>query len=145
LDDVRIYDQALAEEAIAALMNDYALATAEAGYRMAVYQALLKQIGTSYEEIRLARSAAATRRELAERLGVALDAVRPDQLALLYLPPERISEAGLETLFGLVATTRDPLQPAPAPQLLTWRMDYLHNLWQEQDWPADPYIQRLLP
>jgi hypothetical protein len=94
----------------------------EARYRRAAYEALLLQLGTSAEELRLARSYGPgpadqdRRRALADRLGIDLGAARPDNLDLLVLDPSApssqanaVTEQRLERLFGLVDTTRDPL------------------------------------
>lgn len=82
----------------------------EKAYCFSAYKTLLVKLGTSYEELRLARTADVdTRRVLAERLGIDLPASRPDPLDALLLDPATIAEALLETLFGLVDTTRDPL------------------------------------
>ena len=89
------------------------LQKAEQEYLIDAYEALLTQLGTSYEEIRLARSADnKTRKALASKLGIGLDANRPDQLDQLLLNTdplarselEELSENNLEILFGLVST-----------------------------------------
>jgi hypothetical protein len=96
----------------------------EAAYRSAAYSALLSEIGTSDEEVRLARTYPAAnqdrRKVLADRLGIDLGAARPDNLDALVLDanasgmqPAAITEQGLERLFGLVDTTRDPLSGGP--------------------------------
>jgi hypothetical protein len=60
-------------------------AAAEARYRQAAYETLLRQLGTSYDEIRLARVADdATRAALASRLGIEASPVRPDNLDQLF-------------------------------------------------------------
>ncbi len=109
-------------------------AVTEADYRLAAYQALLNRIGTSYEELRLARGADdATRKALASRLGIRLDPGN-DQLEQLRLLPDQITEAKLEELFGLADTTRDPFTAVSHPLLLLkWRRDHLEALWREQD------------
>src|SRR6266516_4141583 len=94
-----------------------ALARAEQDYRSATYQALLTQLGTSYDEIRLARAATDEQRAaIADRLGIDLAQSRPDHLDDLFLDPtaaprqpREITDATLQQLFGLVHTTRDPL------------------------------------
>jgi peptidoglycan hydrolase-like protein with peptidoglycan-binding domain len=84
--------------------------TDEEAYCFDAYTTLLTKIGTSYEELRLARTSDhKTRLELAERLGIYLSTDRPDQLDALLFEPESVSEESLEKLFGLVDTTRDPL------------------------------------
>lgn len=116
----------------AAMLHTASVVT-EADYRREAYQALLGRIGTSYEEIRLARGADAdTRQALASRLGITLDP-GINQLEKLYLSALTMTEASLESLFGLADTTRDPLIVTPEPILLGWRRDYLERLWREQD------------
>lgn len=79
-------------------------------YLLAAYSALLINIGTSYDEIRLARSdKPAKRQALADRLGITLGPSRPDHLDALFLDPKTITEENLEELFGLADTTRNPL------------------------------------
>jgi hypothetical protein len=110
----------------------------EVAYRAAAYATLLRNLGTSYDEIRLARIADdEPRRDLAERLRIDLASTRPDQLDALFLPPDQISEQRLEQLFGLRSTRRDPLTPAPrAPaELLAWQLAYLRSLWGAQPAP----------
>ncbi|MCI0698183.1 Ig-like domain-containing protein [candidate division KSB1 bacterium] len=110
-----------------------ASAVTETDYRLAAYQALLSRIGTSYEEIRLARGADDdTRKALVSRLGITFD-LGIKQLEKLYLSADMMTEANLELLFGLVDTTRDPLTNVAEPLLLGWRRDYLEGLWREQD------------
>lgn len=118
---------------------NFSLAAAEAEYRQAAYQTLLNKLGTSYEEIRLARIAdAATRKRLAQQLSISLRLSRPDQLDRLFLPLEQVTEADLAQIFGLPPTTGDRLQSLtkPEPELLTWQLETLQSLWQQQD--ADP-------
>lgn len=77
----------------------------EARYRQAVYLTLLNQVGTSYDAVRLARSASqADRQALAERLGI-----RPDHLDALFQDASSISEQTIEQIFGLPDTHRNPL------------------------------------
>lgn len=111
-------------------------------YLLSTYGRVLMQLGTSYEEVRLARTAPAeVRQALAERLGVDLTLPRPDpltsdgdELDQLFLngdtaPPDRraLTERALERLIGLVDTTRDPLSDGvkigdneAAPELSRW-------------------------
>jgi len=114
---------------------------AETDYRLAAYTTLLAKIGTSYEEIRLARTADPDKRKtLADRLGIDLKAVRPDELDSLFLDtdqPNQITEQVLEKLFGLVDTTRNPLAVRTASDLVKWQLQHLRTLWKNQDWPAD--------
>lgn len=120
----------------------------EASYRLAAYTTILDKMGVSFEGIRLARTAEAdSRTALANRLGVTLSGARPDHLDELFLDPDSgaISEAKMESLFGLVDTTRDPLAAGPTPDLQTWKLEHLRNLWLQQDWPEDPFTSGELP
>ena len=97
------------------------LAAAELQYRSTAYFALLQQIGTSFDEVRLIRTAdAPTRQAVADRLGITLRPARPDELDSLLLDPASLSEASLETLFGLVDTTRDPLDDGVRVSDVKW-------------------------
>ena len=124
------------------------LAKAEKEYLVNAYTLLLNNIGTSYDEVRLARTAKPEeRRALAERLGIELTVPRPDpqnspgdELDQLFLDPDALatgprvlSEASLERLFGLPATKREPLSPlsegaklgdgSSPPQITRWNLD----------------------
>jgi hypothetical protein len=120
-----------------------ALAKGERRYRLEAYRMLLEQIGSSYDEIRLARTGDPdTRHALAERLGLDLAETRPDHVDELFLDaavtPDEITEAALEALFGLVATTKpDPLVAPGTAAMQSWRLEHLRTLWHEQDWPED--------
>ncbi|HEY6120861.1 MAG TPA: neuraminidase-like domain-containing protein, partial [Pyrinomonadaceae bacterium] len=109
---------------------------------LSAYQALLRRIGTDYDEIRLARFAdLPARSEFAARLALDVDPAtfaRPDRLDALLLDPTAVSpgpaitEEALETLFGLVGTTlqRDPLSDGlvlsdPKTQILRWSVNGL--------------------
>ncbi|HET6213054.1 MAG TPA: neuraminidase-like domain-containing protein, partial [Micromonosporaceae bacterium] len=104
-------------------------------YRAQAYEAILRELGTSSEELRLARTGdSRTRRDLAARLGIGLEATRPDRLDVLTISPDAITDAQLEQLLGYRSTTPfDPLAtPAPAavPQ---WQQDALQSVWQQAD------------
>jgi hypothetical protein len=113
-------------------------------YRQAAYEMLLAQIGTTYEEIRLSRTAdEPARAALAARLGIDATALWPSaQDNALFLSPEQLAgsgaEAMLEQLFGLRSTTRDPLTTPPEPDLRHWQRDHLKMLWVQQDHPVGP-------
>jgi outer membrane lipoprotein SlyB len=110
---------------------------AQVRYCRVAYQAMLTQIGTSYDEIRLARTASPdTRKALATRIGIELHSQRPDQLDLLLFAPEQITEAHLEQFFGIEDTTRDPLAPNAFPKLLEWQIERLRADWLRQDHTA---------
>ena len=120
-------------------------APGDADYRTGAYRNLLRKIGTSYDELRLARAAdPATRQALAERLGLGLTGAPHLDELLFDLSAGHPSEAELETVFGLVDTTRDPLAAGPAPNLLTWRQASLRAAWATQDRPTAPRPSRLV-
>jgi len=108
----------------------------EAVYRQAVYVALLRGVGTSHEEIRLARvDEDAARQSLAGRLGIGLSGSRPDRLDQLLLQAEGLTEGALKTLFGLEETTVKPLDDSLLPEalLLSWQKEHLRVVWKQQD------------
>jgi hypothetical protein len=118
-------------------------ASAETTYRQAAYVALLRHLGTSHEEIRLARVADdATRAALASRLGI--DLTRLDQL---LLQPAQVTEAALKNLFGLEETTLKPLADSvlPEPHLLIWQKEHLRAVWQQQDEAARSVVDTPVP
>jgi len=109
---------------------------AELGYRRAAYQRLLRNLGTSLEELRLVRVADdEVRQLLAARLGIAIGGTRPDNLDRLLLSDEQLNEAAMEGLFGLVDTTRDPALSLvlPIAQLQIWQRDLRRSQWLQQD------------
>ncbi|MFK4067208.1 neuraminidase-like domain-containing protein [Streptomyces sp. NPDC029674] len=110
-------------------------AAAEATYRDTAYADLLAAFGTSYAELRLARGAdPAARRALAGRLGIRLTGQRPDELDRLVLDGTALTEAALETLFGLPSSAAtDPLRAPVTPLILTWQLTALTPSWAEQD------------
>ena len=119
-----------------------------ASYRQAAYETLLRQLGTSYDEIRLARVADdATRAALASRLGIEASPVRPDNLDQLFILPNQVTEADLEDRFGLVQTTRDPLttDAIPVAKLRRWRQEHLRAQWQQQDAAAQSVFGTPVP
>ena len=87
------------------------LAAAEKAYRLDTYRHLLQRQGASLDEVRLATHAdAGVRQQLADRFGIELGSTRPDHLDALALDATTtLTEDALETLFGLVDTTRYPL------------------------------------
>nr|MBS0019745.1 ribosomal protein L7/L12 [Gammaproteobacteria bacterium] len=130
-------------------------------YRRAASDALLSQIGTSREELRLTlASSEQEQRALASRLGI-----EQERLKELFFNPEAhpltsgaLSERNLEEVFGLRALTYvkvvtdlprviipDPLRELDPPHLETWRFDHLRKQWQQQDHPGDPYTGGELP
>lgn len=120
----------IAVEVLRGFLDEQAEAI-DSGYPEAAYHALLRQLGTSYEEIRMTRSGEEeSRRALAERMGI-----NDDKLDRLFIPPEKLTEARIEQIFGLLDTRRDPLAPPPEGRgrLLTWRRQHLRTRWKEDD------------
>jgi hypothetical protein len=105
------------------------LNAAVSAYLLAAYSALLIGIGTSYDEIRLARSdKPAKRQALADRLSITLGPSRPDHLDALFLDPKTVTEENLEEMFGLADTTRNPLSDGakrgdPLNVITRWNLD----------------------
>jgi hypothetical protein len=121
---------------------------AESDYRQTVYMALLRQLGTSYDEIRLARVADdSARTALASRLGIAVTEFRPDRLDELLLQPAGLTEAALQSLFGLEATSVRPLADSllPEPSLLIWQKENLRSTWLQQDDAARSHLDMPVP
>lgn len=111
-------------------------AEVESTYAQTAYQSLLRNLGTSYDELRLVRAAdAETRNALALRLGFRLSDTRPDTLDNLTLQLDQVNQADLERLFGLVDTRRDPLTSVdvPSAELLVKQLAHLRSLWLQQD------------
>lgn len=114
------------------------LSSGEREYARRAYDVLLLQLGTSYDELRQARSAdEQTRAALADRLGFA--ALTPDLLDGITLHPNSITEADLERVFGLADTKSDPFSalPTPEPLVLNRQHTRLSTLWQQQDDPNE--------
>jgi receptor-binding and translocation channel-forming TcA subunit of Tc toxin/ABC toxin-like protein/VCBS repeat protein len=108
-------------------------AAAEAAYRMTAYEALLVQAGTTFQEVRLATTDEA-RQALADRLGLLASDV-----AAFPVAPAQVTEAALESVFGLLDTTRAtrPGDPPPAtPLLVTARRAALRREWASADHAA---------
>jgi hypothetical protein len=146
-------------EALRAYVTSHPLAAADATqleaatreYLFSAYALLLVKFGTSYEEVRLARSATPQERQaLAERLGIDLTEPRPDPLTTagdeldqLFLDPDAaqnapraLTERAIERVFGLVDTTRDPLSDGVKigdnqsnPELPRWR--FAGAIWSQ--------------
>ena len=104
---------------------------ADKAYRLTAYQTLLRNLGTSYEEVREARTDTETRQQLADRLGIQavhLDGTGDD----LFVAPNDLTEEKLQQLFGYQVTT-DPLADLGEPHLLAWQKDRLDARWRKED------------
>lgn len=122
---------------------------AEISHRQAAYGTLLRHLGTSYDEIRLARAADDTTRAApADRLGIDATPFRADNLDCLFFSPNRVTEEDLERLFGLAQTALDPHEPLrtlPVPELRAWRQAHLWALWRQQDDAAQSAFRTPVP
>lgn len=112
---------------------------AEKDYLLATYTLLLTKIGTSFSEVRLVRnSPLPIRQALADRLGI-----KVNHLEELFLDPDAdpavLTEARLEQLFGVADTTRESLTPVTPPVFQTWRLEWLHAIWQSDDLSITKY------
>ncbi len=100
------------------------------------YRRFLNFLGTSYEELRSARSGEPSIRErLAQRLGIASSAAQSDRLDELTISPESITDDELEELTGYRSTASgDPLRlSAGSPTVLLWRRSALRTQWRRDD------------
>jgi hypothetical protein len=123
-------------------------AAAEAAYRQAAYFSMLRQLGTSFDEIRLARVGdSGARLALANRLGIGLAQFRPDRLDQLLLQPADVTEVALKTLFGIEETRLKPLAESllTEPRMLIWQKEHLRIVWQEQDDAARSQLDTPVP
>ena len=138
---IEVLRRYLGNRPLADATKEQKLSAAEKAYRLEAYTTLLNRLGTSYEEVRLAKNAGQAERDaLAERLGFELDpshagSPRNDQLDQLLLDPEAqdpqvsgLTEEALEGLFGLVDTTRYPLSDGITEgdtdqQIHRWNLD----------------------
>lgn len=142
LSDLRIYATALGGEDVGELAGSRRTAAARASqslqdYHRAAYEALLRGLGTSYEELRLLTTlSAGARAALAARLMLATPGEAGDRLDSL-LPPPLFAfggsdlESWLEGTFGLPSTipTEAPTR-LPAPWVLALRREWLAFEWE---------------
>ncbi|MGL5810654.1 MAG: neuraminidase-like domain-containing protein [Nocardioides sp.] len=114
----------------------------ERGYATAAYDAILRRLGTSAEELTIAVESGDPTRlaDVAERLGVELASRKSggpqpgNTLTPFLLTGDRLAEPELEKLFGLVSFQRDPLaSPGADPYLLTLQLHRLLGQFRAQD------------
>jgi Tc toxin complex TcA C-terminal TcB-binding domain len=131
-----VHQARIAVEVLRPTLSPAAPPEVDQRFRAAACQALLRELGTSSEELRLARLAdAKTRRTLAARIGIEIEAPRPDRLDQMTFLPDAITDAQLESMFGYRSTApADPLQSLGAsPTFLLWRLGALRSAWQRDD------------
>jgi hypothetical protein len=122
--------------------------TAPQSFFFDVYKSLLLELGTSIEELRAARIAnAATRRALAERLGIGTLGASLGRLDQITLESNQVTEAQLEQIFGFAGVnSNDPLRPElPAGQVLNWRLSATQDRWLLEDIQARDGAKGPLP
>ena len=99
--------------------------------RTLAYDALVRALGTSIDELRQSRVASADRRAaLAARLGIPFAGSRPDLLDSLTISPGEVTAAQLEDLFGFRSLQQaDPFDGAPAGSAVRRRQTDLRTRW----------------
>ena len=125
----------VAVEVLRSVLRQRVPAALDQRFRARAYEMVLRELGTSSEEVRLARTADdATRKSLADRLGIGLEASRPDRLDAITIAPDEITDSELEQLFGYRSTNgSDPLA-IPEPALVSlWQHDALRGAWLRAD------------
>ena len=145
--DVGVYNVVLSAANVQTLAAPASVETSlsqafeQSNYLSVVYEAILTGLGTTSEELRSAtRAPSDTRAALGDRLGIALNPVRPDQLDQLLLTPGgtgagALDEPNLASLFALQPIDADPLAPAAdAPSLFLWQQTALRAAWMNQDY-----------
>ena len=131
-----VHPARIAVEVLRRKINPPAPPDVDQRFRSSAYQALMRELGTSHEELRMARVAdARTRQALAARIGIEIADPRPDHLDQMTFLPDTVTDAQLETLFGYRSTAApDPLQPpSAAATFVGWRLAALRNLWSKDD------------
>lgn len=101
-----------------------------ADYVEAAYEALLAEVGITTSELRLAQGDTTQLTALADRLGLPSST---EVEALLLGDTTPLTEANLESLFGLRTSTRLPLDTIATAQVLTWRTQRLKSAWAQAD------------
>ncbi len=113
-------------------------------YLQMAYFILLDKLGTSFQELRAARTDTANvQQRLADRIGVSL--TRLFDLFIDVKDPSQLTESKLETLFGYRDTTRDPISPTPKSQFIDWRTEFLEDKWALQDKMDDIFSRKEHP
>src|SRR5262245_54538158 len=104
-------------------------------FRARAYEMVMRELGSSSEEVRLSRTADdATRQSLANRLGIGLGGSRPDRLDAITIAPDEITDRELEQLFGYRSTNpADPLALAEQALVSLWQHDALLATWLQAD------------
>ena len=125
----------------------------ESSYLQVAYETLLARLGTSYDELRFARSAPADKRiALARRLGIYLSDQTPElnELFVVPVPSATMSaeaiESALTRVFGYAPTRRAPGTPPPsnrasiaASKYVGWRRQAMRRGWRDED-AATPWL-----
>jgi hypothetical protein len=129
------------------------LSNARTNYLMMVYKSLLRQAGTSIEELRNIVSITDTQAKIdstkkwAEKLGITFEVpsssvLTSDRLWLTFgagSSGQVLNATNLEDLFGFRNTTDSQIVPTLPAQLLDWKKQYLKNIWNAQDYTLTSY------
>ena len=105
-------------------------------HRELAYEALIRALGTSVEELRLARTADQPQRvALAERLGLDLEPTRPDQLDRISIAAVDLTDDNLAQIFGYQPPVPVPLEGTPpgTAGLLLAQQAALRRAWRSTD------------
>jgi len=148
-----------AEERLNLLVNHESIRQ----YWVNSYNALLRGIGTSWEDLKRATGMKEIQ-AIGNRVGIAMDKVKKLLLDQQFqqLSELALVEQNLEKLFGLPAFLKlrdvgsgtppellDPhrflLTEMQPPQLYEWRLEYLQQQWTSMDFPEDDYLNLDLP
>ena len=86
-----------------------AVGAAVSAHMPRAYDALLRALGTSHRELRLARSDTEANQRVGDRLGIPASQVDTLRLEAGGSGAQGLTEDNLERLFGFQATARDPL------------------------------------
>ena len=125
----------VAVEVLRGVLRQSVPAELDQRFRARAYEMMLRELGTSSEEVRLSRTADdATRQSLGNRLGIELEGSRPDRLDAITIAPDDITDDELEQLFGYRSTNpSDSLAIEEPPQVSLWQHDALRTAWLRAD------------
>ena len=114
-------------------------------YLNTAYEDLLRELGTSYDELRDIQHASDTdKKSLANSLGMALNVPSTSNDCLKVLFVDITSTPGvtadfLKTTFGLRPITENPITPLPESWVHIFKEAYLRELWKESDYSSNDY------
>ncbi len=123
-----------------------------------LYQAILANLGTSYDQLRRVQLHLVNgeippeelidpqRQSVADLFGIDVPHLN-DVFLDIYRNETEVTELQLQTIFGFKQTQSDDvLKPPSRADLITWQRERLELIWQQQDWMNDAYSgERSLP